>query len=94
MLRLNLFFVILMTFCFSFISAQADEQRYVITNADGRIFLLDTQNGKVWKYYFNNINEQGWQQTSFHEYRDESFEYYKRHPEGELIKIKTNQLPQ
>lgn len=46
-----------------FTNAYTAEQRFVITEADGRTFLLDTEKGECWRYYFQTTNDQGWQPT-------------------------------
>lgn len=62
----------------------AGEQRYAIIEANDRAFLLDTQEGGVWRYYFNNVNEQGWQQTEFSIGTYENKKYYSLTPYGEI----------
>jgi hypothetical protein len=84
-------FTIITIGCF-FIPVQANEQRFIITEAGGRAFLLDTHEGAVWRYFFNKVDDQGWQRTEFPILETEEREYYKTKPYGEtdfiLKKIK------
>ena len=69
------------------VDLKASDQRYIITEAVGRAFMLDTETGETWRYYFNEIDDQGWLRVLIKAGRDEKNEYFRSYPCGERLSI-------
>ncbi len=59
------YFLFSFLFCFGGVFASEGVQGYIVQVADGRSFLLDTETGATWRYFFNSVGEQGWSRVYF-----------------------------
>jgi len=67
------------------VSFASENNKYTIIHADGRTFLLDMVEGNCYRYYFNNVNEQGWQRTTINLGISDGKQYYQFIPGGQLL---------
>lgn len=78
---------------FCVVYLKASEQRYAIIQADNRTFLLDTETGATWRYFFNSVEAQGWDASPIHLGKDSENEYYRFSPCGEMITVPIAKSP-
>ena len=61
------------------------KEHYILQQAGERIFLMNKQTGAVWRYYFNGVDNQGWELTQFFQCSFNGMNYYKTSPNGEVV---------
>lgn len=61
------------------------ENTYTIITSNERTFLLNTKTGKSFRYFYNSVGKQGWDQITIDEGIDDGEQYYRNEPEGKLL---------
>lgn len=62
-----------------------EKKQYVLQEVEGRTLLMDKKTGEIWRYYFNNIGDQGWSSTRFDQFEMDGKTYYRNSPDGEFF---------
>lgn len=79
--------ILLMTMAIGLSQTQVSGEGFEIIEAGERTLLLDTKTGSVWRYYFNDVENQGWQITGFNAGSDETNNLWRLSPYGETFKV-------